>query len=129
MLSLFVAIQEAEQVAVKRVVGLPNERVEIVAGKLLIDGEPLDMPATDRDYTPPRWVRGPARWTLGPDEFFVLGDNPPLSDDGRTWSVGPGVAAQLIVGKPFIVHAPRRAWTFAGRPFNIPDVWAIRYIR
>ena len=37
------------------------------------------------------------RWLLGPDEFFLLGDNPPISIDGRLW--GP-VPARLIIGKP-----------------------------
>ncbi len=37
------------------------------------------------------------RWLLGPDEYFLLGDNPPVSIDSRLW--GP-VPARLIVGKP-----------------------------
>lgn len=49
-----------------------------------------------------------ARWgldkpaTLGPDEYFVLGDNSPISDDSRTWPFGPAVPAKLLVGKPFL---------------------------
>ncbi len=37
------------------------------------------------------------RWLLGPNEYFLLGDNPPVSIDSRLW--GP-VPARMIVGKP-----------------------------
>jgi signal peptidase I len=119
---------EAAKVAVKRIAGLPGETVELVGGRVWIDGAPATDAPPHLDYTPPRWRHGPVRWKLGPDEYFVLGDNPVLSDDSRTWTGGPGVATQQVVGKPFMVHAPRRLWTVAGRPFNVPDVSAIRYI-
>jgi signal peptidase I len=43
-------------------------------------------------------------WQLGPDEFFVLGDNAPISDDSRSWLSGPGVDAKLLIGKPLGVR-------------------------
>ena len=39
-------------------------------------------------------------WRLATDEFFVLGDNAPVSDDSRSWLSGPGVEAKLLIGKP-----------------------------
>ncbi len=38
-----------------------------------------------------------ASWQLGPDEFFLLGDNPPVSLDSRLWGPVPG---RLLLGKP-----------------------------
>ncbi len=38
-----------------------------------------------------------AHWQLGPDEFFLLGDNSPVSLDSRLWGPIPG---RLLVGKP-----------------------------
>ena len=38
-----------------------------------------------------------AQWQLGPDEYFLLGDNPPISRDSRQWGPVPG---RLLVGKP-----------------------------
>ncbi len=49
-----------------------------------------------------RWaLDAPAR--LSDDEYFVLGDNSPISDDSRTWPGGYGVKANLLVGKPLSV--------------------------
>lgn len=55
---------------VKRVVGLPNERVAIVEGVVQIDGVPLTE----------AYVRHREAWnylevTVGPREYFVIGDN------------------------------------------------------
>ncbi len=55
---------------VKRVVGLPGERLRIDRGRVIINGSPLDEPA----------VIEPAPWMmdeilLGVDEYFVAGDN------------------------------------------------------
>lgn len=57
-------------VYVKRIVGLPGERLEIAAGVVLIDGEPLVEPhvAHKQPWTMPEL-------TLGADEYFVIGDN------------------------------------------------------
>ncbi len=53
---------------VKRVVGLPGERIAIANGQVHVDDSVLAEP----------WADGPTlpdgEWTLGPDEVFVLGD-------------------------------------------------------
>ena len=69
---------------------------------------------------------------LGPDEFFVLGDNSPVSVDSRLWE-SPAIPRELLVGKPFLVHLPSRQGRLeiAGdaRHIRIPDFSRIRYIR
>ena len=78
-------------VYVKRIVGLPGERVEITMGTVIIDGEPLLEPTVV--YRAPWNV--PAL-TLGDDEYFVIGDNRAMTvqnhDFGRT-------SRDRIVGK------------------------------
>lgn len=80
----------AGSVAVKRVVGLPGETVAIHDGTVFIDDEPLDEPYLvvfpDYDYGPT---------TLGPNEYFVLGDQRTNSLDGHIW--GP-LPAQFLIG-------------------------------
>jgi signal peptidase I len=57
-------------VYVKRIVGLPGERVAFVAGIAHVDGRPLEEPYVQRRSA---WQVPESQ--LGPDEFFVVGDN------------------------------------------------------
>jgi signal peptidase I len=45
--------------------------------------------------------------TLGPKEYYVLGDNSGNSQDSRKWPV-PGVPEADFIGKPFLIHQPLR---------------------
>jgi signal peptidase I len=56
---------------VKRIVGLPGERVRIAGGQVFVDDRPLDEPYVR--HRNPDWAL--PETTLGPDEFFVVGDN------------------------------------------------------
>ena len=69
---------------------------------------------------------------LGAGEYFVLGDNSPVSNDSRFWDGRPVVRRAQLLGKPFLVHLPGRAWGIRifGRELGwIPDFREIRYIR
>lgn len=55
---------------VKRIIGLPGERLRIDAGTVLIDGVPLDEPYVERRRP---WEVGEV--ALGDDEYLVIGDN------------------------------------------------------
>lgn len=44
---------------------------------------------------------------IGEDEFFVLGDNSPVSHDSRRWD-DPFVHRSYLIGKPFLVHLPSK---------------------
>lgn len=66
-------------------------------------------------------------------EFFVLGDNSPISVDTRLWEPGKALTPQLLMGKPFLVHLPARTTAlklgnWQGR-LRVPDLSRIRYIR
>ena len=83
-------------------------------------------------YTQPFGPDG--RWAtvapvqLGPDEYFVLGDNSPISSDSRSWPGGPALPARLLLGKPLLVYSPSRRVTIGGWHFHVPDPARIRYI-
>lgn len=70
-------------VYVKRIVGLPGERIEIVMGVVNVNGQPLIEPHVVRKAP---WNL--AALTLGADEYFVVGDNRAMRiedhDFGRT---------------------------------------------
>lgn len=69
---------------------------------------------------------------LAADEYFVLGDNSPVSNDGRSWVDGAVRESQLI-GKPIFVHLPSQPgqFTLFGHThyIRIPDFSRMRYIR
>ena len=61
----------------KRIIGLPGETIEFTDGKLFVNGKFVEEPflkSQNHLEMPPR--------TLGPDEYFVAGDNRGMSQDG-----------------------------------------------
>ncbi|HTW86199.1 MAG TPA: signal peptidase I [Candidatus Sulfotelmatobacter sp.] len=86
---------------IKRVVGLPGERVEVRQGVVLVDGVALAEP----------YVRFPDHRSapavvVPPGAYYVLGDNRADSDDSRNWGV---LHAGDIVGKAVVgIWPPRR---------------------
>ncbi|WP_169979187.1 signal peptidase I [Tautonia rosea] len=71
-------------------------------------------------------------YRLGSDEYFVLGDNSPVSNDSRFWAESPVVPGSMLLGKPFLVHLPSQGVpvrVFGSEPYWVPDPREIRYIR
>jgi len=74
----------ASEYAIKRVVGLPGETVHVWRGHVFINKRILVEPYIPKKvYTFPRERQ--AVFVLGPDQYFVLGDNRPASSDSRTY--------------------------------------------
>jgi signal peptidase I len=65
---------------------------------------------------------------LAADEYFVLGDNSPISDDSRSWPDGGGVAAKLLIGKPLVAIQAAEIILWRGLRFQVPNLGQIRYI-
>jgi signal peptidase I len=88
---------------VKRVVGLPGETVRIEERRVFVNGQPLDEPYARHSggsaSTPA--FGGPLR--LGPDQYFLMGDNRDKSYDSRWF--GP-VARERIVARALYVYFP-----------------------
>jgi signal peptidase I len=95
--------RESSQYFVKRVIGLPGDRIWIDDGHPVINGtplwnEPYILPCVDSEscqYSHPMTVpRG---------EYFMLGDNRGDSDDSRFWGPIPG---SWIIGEVFATYWP-----------------------
>lgn len=69
---------------ISRVVGLPNEKIEIKENKIYINDVLLDEPFEKIVSENDMKKNFPAK-TIPENEFFLLGDNRPNSEDGRWW--------------------------------------------
>ena len=93
------------QYFVKRVIGLPGETIAVEDGVVHINGEPIDEPYLDPART--RYRRHMDARTLGPDEYFVMGDNRDSSNDSRR--IGP-ITRDMIIGRVRQVIFPFARW-------------------
>lgn len=71
---------------IKRIIGLPGEKVQIIDGYVYIDNEKLDE-HYGREVMLKAGIAAEPIY-LGEDEYFVLGDNRNYSSDSRETSVG-----------------------------------------
>jgi signal peptidase I len=98
---LVVVARPRQLEVVKRVVGLPGERVRLRGGRLEVDGAAVAEP-----YLAGGSGAGELDLRLGPAEYLVLGDHRAASTDGRDF--GPVGADALLARVAFAYWPPRR---------------------
>lgn len=88
-----------------RVIGLPGETIQIVNGRILINGEAYkegkDFPSINNPGMAANAI------TLEAGEYFVLGDNRNNSEDSRYADIGK-VNKKYITGKLWFQISPRK---------------------
>ena len=89
-----------QQKIVKRIIGLPNEKVEYKNSQLYINDEAVEEDFLGEDIFTNNFVV-----ELGNDEYFCLGDNREVSQDSRYY--GP-FSSKDIVAKSILVLYPFR---------------------
>lgn len=94
---------------VKRIIGLPGDRVYAKDDVVYVNGKPIEEPYLNNDYANKIRARGD-KFTqdfdeviLGEDEYFLMGDNRIISKDSR--DIGPFLG-KSIVGKDVYVIYP-----------------------
>ena len=91
----------------KRIIGLPGERVELSEGGVFINGRRLNEPyAARQDIAPAERGGG---WRTPDGHYFLMGDNRPASVDSR--QEGP-VPAARVAGRVWLRYFP---WRTRGR--------------
>ncbi len=108
---------DQSQFFIKRIVGLPGERIAIEEGQVVIfNGQESKGLVLEEGYLPRDNITfGNIDRNLGPNEYFVLGDNRLSSSDSRIWGTLP---RQNIVGRVYIRLFPLRKFEI----FNLPDL-------
>ena len=85
---------------IKRVIGMPGDRVEVRDGSVIVNGTALEEDYVPQEYRDQSEMRPT---TVGPDEYFVLGDHRSSSNDSRTWGMVP---RRYIYGKAVFIYWP-----------------------
>ncbi|MBI2057541.1 MAG: signal peptidase I [Candidatus Yanofskybacteria bacterium] len=104
---VFRAPEDKSQFYIKRIIGLPGEEIQVRENKVVVFNkdnpkgfELEESPYLDKGAK----TSGNLKVSIGPSEYFVLGDNREHSSDSRVWGQ---VDRGLITGRAFF-----RAWPF-----------------
>jgi signal peptidase I len=98
---VFVFPVDPQEDLIKRVIGLPGERVSVHNGVVTINDVPLNEPyiAAAPLYD--------GDWVVPDDQLFVLGDNRNASKDSHQWLYLP---LENVVGKAVLIYWPPPEW-------------------
>lgn len=95
---------------IKRVIGRPGDMVEIRDTSVYVNNQLLDEPYINE---PCRETRCPDNtWQLGPNQYFVMGDNRNHSSDSRAF--GP-ITLDRVIGEALVRYWPPQAWGIVSR--------------
>ena len=103
---------------IKRIIGLPGETVQITRGDVVItkaDGSQITL---DESYIVEEDATYSGSTNIGPDQYFVMGDNRPKSSDSRVWGVLP---EEDIMGRAFVRLLPPSALDLFPGAVTVPQ--------
>jgi signal peptidase I len=92
---------DPDQEYIKRIIGLPGDRVRVQDGVVYINNQAIDEPYIAAS---PRYQ---GDWTVPADHIFVLGDNRNNSSDSHNFGAVPVVN---IIGEAFFIYWPPTDW-------------------
>jgi signal peptidase I len=100
---------------IKRVIGLPNDKLEIRNKRVFVNDHPLDEPyishsdpGVQEESISPRDCFGPV--IIPPGKYFMMGDNRDFSMDSRFWGF---LDRSKIRGKAFLIY-----WSWDSEKFR-----------
>lgn len=88
---------------IKRLIGLPGEIIDIRAGRIMVNNQPLAEAYLPLDRTTSEAIPGKTHWELSADEYFLIGDNRNNSNDSRTWDAAN---RRFLIGKASFILLP-----------------------
>lgn len=99
--------RDPDQEYIKRIIGLPGDRIRIINGEVYVNDELIEEPYI---AAAPRYQ---SEWRVPESSLFVLGDNRNNSSDSHNW--GP-VPRDYVIGKALFVYWPPESWGTIGKP-------------
>ncbi len=101
----------------KRIIALPGERVKVEDAKVIVYNEEYPQGVLVEEQYITEQTPGKITVTLGPDEYFVMGDNRDASFDSRRFGA---ISREHIVGKTWLRGWPiKRISTFKSPVYNL----------
>jgi signal peptidase I len=97
---VFLFPEDRSKSYIKRVIGVPGDRIRIDEGVVHVNGKPLEEPYVPENY---RDHLSKEERVVPEDSYFVLGDHRNSSNDSRAWGYVP---RSLIYGKAVFVYWP-----------------------
>ena len=88
---------------IKRVVGLPGERLKVMNNSVYINGRKQDEPFLNKGTPCEQLCNMNREITIPKDHYFMMGDNRGESADSREW--GP-VPKKWLIGQAFVTYWP-----------------------
>jgi len=93
--------RDPDQEYIKRIIGLPGDKVKINNGTVYLNEQPIDEPYI---AAPPNYQ---SEWDVPSNSLFVLGDNRNNSSDSHNWG---SVPMEYVIGKALVVYWPPEKW-------------------
>jgi signal peptidase I len=98
---VFIYPEDKSKDFIKRVIGIPGDRVQMQDKEILINGKPFDDKYGVYDERAGSTSRSFGPVVVPKDHYFVMGDNRDHSMDSRYWGFVPSDA---VKGKAFIIY-------------------------
>lgn len=106
-------LQESQEYYIKRVIGLPGERVQISEGTVTIFNDEYPNGVTLEESYTDEFTDGDRTWDIPADHYFLLGDNREESLDSRRICSQP---IENIIGKAWVRGFPLDRMAVIGAP-------------
>lgn len=100
--------RDKSQDFIKRIIGLPNDKVRVENGHVYLNGKQLKEPYLKPEIVtnPQSFIREGDEITVPEGKLLVFGDNRPNSSDSREWGF---ITNDEIIGKVFLRYWPSSA--------------------
>lgn len=114
---VFKSTGEQEKDFIKRVIGVPDDTLDLKEGKVYVNNQKLDENlylSEDVETHGGNFLKEGKEVKVPDGKYFVMGDNRPFSSDSRDWGF---IDESQIIGKSFFVYWPPEKVRLIKNPF------------